>query len=102
MNFEELVEFGDVEHFVDLWVDVAEAELAAFLFDFVVNGDEGTERGRGEVVDGGEGDDESWWVFPVDDGGELLADLGDVRFVENFSACELDLDSVVELGNFQT
>ncbi len=43
MDAEKFVESGDDEDFVDLRVDVGEAELSAFLIGFVVDGDEGAQ-----------------------------------------------------------
>ena len=101
MDLEELVEPGDHEDLVDLRIDVGQAELAGAVAHAVVDGDQRAQRGRGEVVDVGEADEQLGGVGPVDQRGDLLADGLDVRLVEDVAIDELDRGDAVSVRDSQ-
>jgi len=84
-------EVGDGEGFEDLLIDRAEAELTLCRFHVVVNGDERAERCGGEVVDVFEVEDELRFGGVGDEVREFVADLLDVRFIEDGAIDELDV-----------
>src|SRR5689334_23074290 len=75
LNVEELIELGDLEHFVDVRVDVAQDELAARRLDLLVQGDELAERGAGKVFDVAEVQEDLRAVLGIDQVKKVLADL---------------------------
>src|SRR5579864_7397849 len=89
LDVEELVELGNLEHLVDVRVDVAEDELAAGGLDFLVQSDELAESGTGEVVDIAEVEQDLAPAELVDQAEEVFADLLNVLLVEDLAVDEV-------------
>src|SRR5206468_8685879 len=67
----------------------------------VVDVDQHAQGGRGEVVDLGEVQEDLGAVLGLDQGGEGLADLGDVGLVEDLAFDEVDDLDVLVVGDVQ-
>src|SRR5207244_182559 len=83
VNGEQLVQLGDLEHLVDLRVDLAQDQLAAGALELAVHGDELAEGGRGEEFDVLEVEQHLPPAEFVDQAEQLLADHLDVLLVED-------------------
>src|SRR5262249_26881101 len=99
-NFEEPVELGDLEEFVNLGGDVAQHELAAGRLELLVQGDQLAQGGAGEVLDVAEVEQDLAAADLLDQAEELLADDLDVLLVENFAIDKVhdgDVTDVLDL-----
>jgi hypothetical protein len=99
-DIEKFVELRDGKDFVDLWPDVAELELAAVRFDFLVERDQLAERGAGKELDGGKVQQQILALLILDELEQLLPEFLDVGFVKNFSidkAHDADVAHFVQL-----
>lgn len=74
-DLEDLIEFRDLEDFTDLRIDLGQSQLALLAFHPVVDRDQRTESGRGQVLDIAESNHDHRSRYFIHDGGELLADL---------------------------
>src|SRR3954462_11243148 len=74
VDHEQLVELGDLEHFVDLRVDVAEDELAAGRLELAVERDELAQRRRGQELNVAEVEQDLAPAQLVHEAEELFAD----------------------------
>src|SRR5262245_64500215 len=84
-DLEELVELGDLEHLVDLRVDVTQDQFALGGLQLLVQGDELAERRAGEVFDVAEIQEDLAAAVLVDEAEELLADDLDVLLVQDLA-----------------
>src|SRR5207253_10267579 len=90
LDVEELVELGNLEHLVDVRVDVAQDELAAGGLDLLVQSDELAEGGTGEIFDIAEIEQDLPAAELVHQAEEIFADFLNVLLVEDFLVDEVD------------
>src|SRR5262245_25608348 len=100
-DLEEAVQLGDLEHLVDLRVDVAQDQLAAGRLQLLVEGDELAECGAGEVFDVGEVEQDLAPTLLVDEAEELLADDLDVLLVQDLAIDEVHDGDVADVFHLE-
>ena len=97
----QLVQLRNHKYFVNLRLDVRQAELAVALLEAVVGVNEHAEGSRAQVVDGRKIEQKLRIFLFVDEGFQRRADLGDIGFVENAVIRELnDADVLILLYGY--
>src|SRR4029079_5119940 len=98
-NPEQLVQLRDPEHLQDLRLNVRQPKLAILLLNPVIGVDEHSQRGRRQVIDRVEVEQQLGAGHLVDQGIEGVADLGDVGLVQDLVVGELDDADVLLLND---
>ena len=102
VDHKQLVELGDHKDLVNLRVNVRKTELAALLLDVVVNGDQRPQRGRGQVLDILEVQQNLWIGRSENQRTDLVTDLLDAGFFKDISVQEANGCDFAVLINHQT
>ncbi len=101
VDLEELVELGDLKHFVDLRVNIAEDQPPPRRLELLVQRDELAQRGTGEVLHVAEIQQQLADAIIINQAEQLLADELDVLLIENFLVDEIDDRDVANLLDFE-
>lgn len=101
LDVEDFVETGDFKDFVDFGADTAETQLGFCRLDLLVHRDQLAESRAGQVLDDTEVEDDLLATVFIDEGEELVSDVLNIRFVEDFFIDELGDGNSADLFDIQ-
>jgi hypothetical protein len=97
MDREQLVEFGDLEYFLDLFRDSAKDQLAAYRLNLSVQSNEFSQRGAGEELNIAEIEQNLAAAELVHQAEEIVADHLNVLFIQDLFIDEIDNGDVAHV-----
>jgi hypothetical protein len=101
MDGEELVEFGDLEDFLDFLRDAAKDQLAANGLNLSVERNEFPQSGAGKKLDIAEVEQNLAASELIHESEEIVADHLDVLFIQDFFIDEIDNGDVAHVLDFE-
>src|SRR5262249_6735448 len=102
LDAEKLVQASDLEHLVNLRADVAKNQFAARVLDLLVEGDEFSEGGAGEVLDVAEVQQQFRQPVLLHEGEQLLTDVLNILLFEYLLVHEIDDGDIADRFHLET